>query len=836
MQNRSHFTSKCMALVLLLFVSVSAAIAQTPQTYPAAKIQQMLHKLNRLGSILYVAAHPDDENTRLIAYMANEELMHTTYLSLTRGDGGQNLIGTEKSELMGLIRTHELLEARKIDGGQQRFTRAVDFGYSKSAEETLNIWDKDKVLADVVWAIRKYRPDVIITRFPPTKRAGHGHHTASALLAEEAFKIAGDAKYFPEHLKHVEVWQPKSIYHNTSTWWYDDLPELAKNSDEYATFDIGAYNPLLGKSYGEISAESRSMHKSQGFGSSKRRGSQTEYVKHVDGEVLGKDFFSSFDLTWKRVPGAEKVSALLAEAAKNFDPANPGASVANLAKAYDLLNAMKASHYVTLKKQDIKEAITACAGLWLEVSADKHTYAYGNEAKLNLTAINRSGANFKLKDIKIGTQSLGLVMEGLTNNNPITTEHSTKVGTTSSNPYWLNKPFQALFKVDEQTLIGNPENEAAVQATFMLEVEGVAIEFQRPVIYKWTDRVKGELYRPLAIVPPVTANLGDKVYIFADETSLPIEVTVRNNKDASKGKVTLKLPKGWSAATASIPYNLEGQGAEAILKFMVTPPANAAEGKVGLSIQVDGDEMIYHQAMTVIDYDHIPTQTLLPTANSKIVRLDIQTQGKHIGYVMGAGDEVPASLQQIGYTVTPLPASAIPTTDLTQFDAIVMGIRAYNTEKPLQFNNKLLLEYVNQGGTMVVQYNTNRGLVTPDLGPFPLKLSRDRVTLENAPVKLLAKDHPILNTPNKITEADFDAWVQERGLYFANEWDKQYTPLLAWNDPGETSKEGSLLAATYGKGAFVLTGISFFRQLPAGVPGAYRLFANIIAFGQGQTK
>ena len=366
------FTMKKVIAISLLLIA-TASYAQKQMN--ASEIKLALNKLNTLGSVLYVAAHPDDENTRLIAYMANERLVRTGYLSLTRGDGGQNLIGTEKGPLMGVVRTQELLEARKVDGGEQFFTRAVDFGYSKTPEETFIKWDKQAVLADVVWAIRKFKPDVMITRFPPTSKAGHGHHTASAILAAEAFDLAGDKNAFPEQLTYTTVWQPKRLLLNASTWWDKELPQKAKdNPTEYTTVDIGTYNTLLGKSYGEIAAESRTMHKSQGFGSAKQRGSKLEYLKLLKGEPFKTDVLDGVNLSWKTVNGGEAIEKLLTKAITNFNAEQPELIVPTLLEAHQLLNKLPDSNkWKWIKLSKIRTVIANCAGLFVEVTANDYS-------------------------------------------------------------------------------------------------------------------------------------------------------------------------------------------------------------------------------------------------------------------------------------------------------------------------------------------------------------------------------------------------------------------------------------------------------------------------------
>jgi len=799
------------------------------QQKSSSEIKLALKKLNTLGSVLYIAAHPDDENTRLIAYMANERLLRTAYLSLTRGDGGQNLIGTEKGPLMGVVRTQELLAARKIDGGEQFFTRAVDFGYSKTPEETFIKWDKQEVLADVVWAIRKFKPDVMITRFPPTSQAGHGHHTASAILAEEAFDLAGDSTAFPKQLAYTSVWQPKRLFINASTWWDKELPEKAKaNPLAYTTIDIGTYNTLLGKSYGEIAAESRTMHKSQGFGSAKQRGSKLEYLKLIKGEPFQTDAFDGVHISWKSVTNGEEIEQLIAKAITNFNVEKPALIVPTLLEASLLINKLPDHNKMKWAKLTaIRSVIANCAGLFVEVTAKDYSTSIGNQIELTTTLLNRSDLNIQVERIKYDEMDT-LIHSTLMNNVPLSFKSEIKcpkhLNNKSTNPYWLNNPFEGLYSVASQDKIGRPQNSSAFPVYITLKINDTYFPVFSQINYKWTDRVKGEIYRPFFYAPPITATIADPVYVFSDSEPKEVRVTVKGHQANTKGNIVLKLPDGWTSAPTSIAYNFKNKNEEQVAVFSVTPSPNESTG----TLEIEGKK-----SLISIEYDHIPIQTLLPDASAKVVRLNVAIKGKTIGYIKGAGDEVPTALAQLGYNVVFLDEKSLKNDDLSKYDAIVAGIRAYNTNEYMATVYDRLMAYVKNGGNYVVQYNTNRGIDTKTLAPYPLKLSRDRVTQEDAKVTTLVPlTHPILNSPNKITDKDFNNWVQERGLYFPNEWDEKYTPILGWNDTNEELKSGALLVANHGKGTFIYTGISFFRELPAGVPGAFKLFANIISYQQ----
>lgn len=824
-------------LLLLLFLAAPPLGAQQPASPDAAETELALRRLGVMGSVLYVGAHPDDENTALLAYLARGRGLRTAYLSLTRGDGGQNLLGTEKGELLGLVRTQELLAARRVDGAEQFFTRAIDFGFSKSPEEALRIWGHDAVLADVVWVIRRFRPDVIITRFPTTGEGGHGHHTASAILAGEAFDAAGDPARFPEQLKYVEVWKPKRLLWNSFNFRPGERPA---NADKLLSVDVGEYNPALGKSYTEVAAESRTMHKSQGQGTPSRRGSALNYFALIKGEPATKDIFDGVDLTWRRVRGGEAVGQLLAEAAQKYDAANPQASLPLLMRAYAELTRMAASklpadEWVHEKREKLGEVIRACAGLWVEATTAGPYVTPGSQVKITTTLVNRSDFPLRLVDLgPIGSKPTEASAE-LKNNQPVTQELTVTAPARYSQPYWLREtPGKGLYAVNEQTLIGMPENSPPLDMYVSIAAaDGTAsIAFQVPVLFRWTDRVRGDLYRPVAVVPEVAVNLTEKTLVFPDRQPKQVRVSLKSNVAAqTAGTLRLKLPAGWAASPAEVPAALNGEGEEFKAAFNVTPPPGA--GVATLAAEFDAGGKVFTRGVTEIDYPHIPRQTLFPAAEAKLVRVALERRGGRVGYVMGSGDEIPEALRQVGYDVTLLSDEDLDAGDFSRFDAVVAGVRAYNTRAALRRNQRRLLEYVERGGTLVVQYNTpDRTLEGAQLGPYPFKLTQDRVTDEDAAVTLLAPEDALLNAPNKITAADFAGWVQERGLYFASDFDARYTPLFASHDPGEQDLKGSTLVARYGKGTYVFTSLAFFRQLPAGVPGAYRLFVNMISAGK----
>ena len=823
-------------LVLLFFVGLSV-VAQQPSKPNSVEIYNQIQKLNFLGTVLYIAAHPDDENTRLISYLSNEKKARTGYLSLTRGDGGQNLVGPELRELLGLIRTQELIEARKIDGGEQLFSRANDFGYSKTPDETLQIWDKNQVLSDVIWAIRKFQPDVIINRFDHrSPGTTHGHHTASAMLSVEAFDKVNVPTVFPDQLKLVTTWQPKRLFFNTSWWFYGSKEKFEKaDKSNLAQLQTGVYYSAVGKSNQEIAALSRSRHQSQGFGSTGTRGEETEYLEFLKGETQQDktNIFEGIDTTWNRVRNGKPIGDILANVQKNFDFNNPSASIPELVKAYDLIQKISNAHWAAIKSEEIKKIIASCAGLFLEAVANTQEAIGNSEVDLKVETINRSSVEMFLKSITLPNTTIPFESKKLEFNKGITYEFEVIIpdNTNFTTPYWLKENGTiGMYRVDNQENIGKPDVIRDIKATFIIEINGVAIPFERNIIYKYNDDVKGEVYQPLDIVPVVTSKIAEKVYIFNSDKAKTISVKVIAGKDNCNGTVRLDMPNNWTFSPSEIPFSLSKKGQEQTVTFSVLPSKTANEITIRSIVTIDGKE--YDKEKIDINYPHISKQMVLKTSETKAIKLDIKTKNERIAYIMGAGDEVPKSLMQMGYEVSIVKPDEISTEKLQNFDVIMTGIRAYNVVTALGFKQNILFDFVKNGKTMIVQYNTLDDFVTKDIAPFSLKISRDRVTEENAEVRFLAPDHPLLNYPNKITSADFKGWKQEQGLYYPSEWDKNFTPILSSNDKGENPKNGALLVAKYGNGNYIYTGLSFFRELPEGVAGAYRLLANMIAIGK----
>jgi LmbE family N-acetylglucosaminyl deacetylase len=824
---------KKLSLLVLLFYCTEILQAQ-PKALSSSEIYQNIQKLNTVGNAMYVAAHPDDENTLLIAWLSKEKKVRTAYMAMTRGDGGQNLIGSEQGEYVGLLRTHELLEARKIDGGEQYFSRAVDFGFSKQTEEALSTWGKDKILEDLVYQIRKFQPDVIINRFPPDARAGHGHHSASAILAAEAFDAAADPTKYPEQLKNLKVWQAKRLVWNTFNRGFTN----AEPTDgPFIKLPLADYSPLLGKSYSEIAAEARSKHRSQGFGSAPTRNERFDFAINIKGEPAKEDLFDGVDLTWRRIQGGETIGKALDDILSQFDFTSPSKSVKSLIEVYKAIEKTPESIYKSNKLSECLNLILACSGIYCEANAATNMISPRQTLKIFATAVNRSNLDVKIENFKIyGAASKDSVLtKTLAYNKSIDFAVDIKIPDNAAitQPYWLNeKPEKGIYKVQEEKFRGLPMAPDALWAEFTLNILGESLKYTHPIKYKYTEPSIGEIYKYLEIRPEIMLNLDQKVYIFADNKPKKVGVMVKSNIANNSTKVKLNLAEGWNYEPKEIEVNFTEKNQEKPVFFTVTPPTNSSETEIkALANTANGT---FSKSLKNVKYEHIPELNVFPEATAKANRINLLKKGQNIAYIAGAGDEVPESLKQIGYDLTNLNETTIKG-NLAKFDAIIVGVRAYNTEDWLVNAQNTLFEYVKNGGNLIVQYQTQAfyGTVkTKELGPFPISIGRGRVTEENAEMKVLRATDPILNTPNKIDSKDYDGWIQERGLYFAEKWSDKYTSVYSIKDTGETEQEGSLLYTIYGKGSYIFTGLSFFRQLPAGVPGAFRLMANLISFNK----
>lgn len=811
-------------IFLLFFISVQL-FAQAPKKLSSNEIYHEIQKLNFLGSVLYVAAHPDDENTKLISYFGNHVKANSAYISLTRGDGGQNLIGPEMGELLGVIRTQELLKARSIDGGKQFFSRAYDFGFSKVPDETFEIWDKQQVLNDLVQCIRNFRPDVIINRFDHrTPGTTHGHHTASAILSVEAFDIVKNDKN-----------APRRLFYNTSPWAFPTQEAFDKaDKSNHVIIDANVFYPILGKSNGEIAAFSRSQHKCQGFGSTGNRGSENEYLELIKGDLppTRNDVFEGINTSWTRIPEGKAIGDILEKVEKNFNFRDPSVHLKDLTTAYTLIQQIKDEYWRNQKSEHLKNIILACSGLYLEAVSNSENVTKSESFDLDFEATNRSEATIRLKEVSFLGKKI-IKNQVLENNKALRFKENNitlPADTDYSNPYWLKEEkTKGMFVVKNEALRNLPQTENDLPVTFVLDIEGTTIDFTKNITYKFNSPENGETYRPFVVLPDVVVSFTNNVVVFGDNNPKDVWVKVKTLQNNAKGTVTLQIPKGWTISPKEIPFDIQKKGEESLLRFTLTPPSNPDNATLTIVATTNGKT--FNQQLIEIDYDHIPKQTVLKTAVAKAIRLDLKKYKQNIAYLMGATDEIPQGLEQIGYNVKLISASDITSENLATFDAVILGIRAYNTIPELKLKSKILNHYAENGGTVIMQYITSGYRDNTDISdftPYRLTIGRDRVTEEDAKVSWVNPTHPVLSYPNKITEKDFENWIQERGLYFATEWSEKFEPIFSMNDKNESPKLGSLLIAKHGKGHFVYTGFSFFRQIPNGTEGAYRLLVNLI--------
>lgn len=822
------------AVFLLMTSALLLAASRTTAETNAAAILQELKNFRETGRVLYIAAHPDDEDTQLIAFLARARHYRTAYLSVTRGDGGQNVLGPEFGPELGVIRTQELLAARRLDGGEQFFTRALDFGYSKDYRETLRIWDGQKILADVVRVIRTFRPDVVIAGFSTNQTPGqHGHHVASAVLAGEAFKLAGDPNAFPDQLNYLKPWQPKRLLQNNRFGRRGG----GDGDSSGPRVEISGNDPVLGISFNELAARSRAQHKSQGFGnfgSFGGGGPRTANFLVLAGEPATQDIMEGVDTSWARIPGGVAIGRESDDLIAQFDTNAPAASVNALLKLHKALATLPADDpAVELKRKQLDRILETCLGLSIETTTPNNEIVPGEKVALRSTAIVRS----PVPVVWLGTAGRPASAIKLTRDQPASQDFSLSVPDNAepSQPYWLQHDADVgAFQVDDAKLIGLPENPPAILVTNLFQVggsDGPILAIESEPVLTGTESGAFEARRTVKIIPPVSLQLAGAVKLFAPGSTRQLSVEVTAARPGVQGELSLSAPAGWIISPEKRAFGFQAAGETRLLSFAVTAPAEPAIADLTAAAKIGGHT--YNQQRVEIRYPHIPAQLLQPPARIRAVSLELAVRAKKVGYVPGAGDSVADALKEMGCEVTLLTGADLTTNRLKDFDAVVIGVRAFNVRTDLVPHLADLFAFVEGGGTVIEQYNRpGNDLKTDQLAPYQLRLSGDRVTDENAGMTFLQPEHPALNLPNKITPADFAGWVQERGIYFPNQWDEHFVPLLACNDPGESPLKGSLLVAPYGKGQFVYTSLVFFRELPAGVPGAYRLFANLVSLGK----
>ena len=798
----------------------------------SAEIYKKLKKLKTLSSVLYIAAHPDDENTRLISLFSNHYYSRTAYLSLTRGDGGQNLIGTELGEALGLIRTQELLEARRIDGGIQYFTTANDFGFSKHPDETLSIWNKEEILAQIVYLIRSFKPDIIVNRFDHrTPGTTHGHHTSSAILSKKAFQLASDPSAFPDQLSKVDIWKPKRQFYNTSWWAYGGKEQFRRvDKSKFIPIDSNPIDFLTGQTNEEVAALSRSQHKSQGFGISPSIGKQLEYLELINGDnLLNSNPFDQIDTTWSRIRDGKKIEKLINQIIADFDFEEPSNSILLLANLYKEISKIENNHWKKIKLKEVRDIIKGCLGLRLQFNSSVESGV--DKTKISTELIASNSSNFEIELINVDGALNIDVSKKLSNNQVWNVNKNLSITDAVTTPYWLlEEKDLGNYKVKNKNLIGLAETPNPIKIYFNFKIQEVQIPIEIPLTYRKTDRVIGEVVQDFQILPRVTSKIENDVILFSNENPKNITVTVNSNVNNFSGDVSLMSSENWEFSPKSQIVNIEKSGTSKEFIFRVIPPKG--NSKTILKSIVKSENKEYKMSLEEINYPHIQKQFLLSPNKTIVSKIDLKTKINEIAYINGAGDKISESLRNVGIKVKEFDVDKLKLESLLEYSTVVVGIRAFNVHNDLAFKNQILWDFAMQGGTVIIQYNTSRNFDSSILAPFRINISRERVTDENAHVTILNKEHILLKEPNKITEIDFNDWVQERGLYFANSWDKRYEALFSMNDKGESEKKGSLLVADCGKGKFIFTGLSFFRQLPSGVPGAYRLFLNLISYGK----
>ncbi len=866
---RSATALVCTLALAVGFYSLRAADKELSGT-PA--IRYALDKLTVLGSVLMIGAHPDDENTGVIAYLARGRKIRTGYLSLTRGEGGQNLIGNEQSEYLGALRTQELLAARRLDGASQYFTRAIDFGFTKTVSETMEKWGHDKILSDIVWIIRQQQPDVILLCFSGTPADGHGQHQVSAILGREAFDAAADPAKFPEQLKWVKPWQAKRVMQAR----FNFPPGAAGASgasgiagagragaggasgntgrggaaEAEVSLPVGDYDPVLGKSYREIAVSSRSQHKSQAMVQSMSFGEQSNGLVLRGGPAAKNDLMDGVDTTWSRLPGGARVGELLTGAKRDFNDLSPEKTVAALleARALVLKMAEGGQQWAQWKLDEIDHAIALCAGLKVEAQANTFAYVPGATADVRLTAINRSRLPITLSGVHVSgweDKDAGVKDRTLANNREETVNLKVTVPKDRplSQPFWLrDSPDGDTYHIADQSLIGRADTVPEVTARFDFTIDGRPFSVTEPLHYRYADPTRVVFVRPVVVVPPVSVVLPARNFVVAIGAAREISVLVRAMVAGQAGELNFEAPEGWKAEPAKAAFDLKETGATQEVRFRVTPPATPGAGQFKVVANIRGGPQVA-TAVNVIDYTHIPAQTIFEVSGGRMAAVQMNVLAKRVGYVMGSEDKMPEAIEQMGCQVDLLDDKALASGDLSVYDAIVTGLRAYAVRADLRAAQTRLLEYVSRGGTLVVQYNRlDDRRISPSvaeafdhMGPYPFVLSQgntERVTEEDPPVRMMEPASPIVRSPNAISAADFSGWVQERGVYFADTWDARYQTPFETHDTGDKELKGSLLYARYGKGAYVYTSFSWFREMPAGVPGAFRLFANLLSAGK----
>lgn len=800
-----------MRLAGLLAIAVVVSLAQQRVPSPSFRIHGKLQQLKRLTSVLYVAAHPDDENTRLLSWLATGRHIRTGYLSITRGDGGQNIIGSEQGAPLGLIRTHELLAARRMDGAEQYFARAIDFGYSKNPEETFRQWDIDVLTNDVVRIYQSFRPDVVICRFPKDSMAGHGQHSASAILAERAYAAC---------MADSKAWKPKRLLFNAFRFG-----NRSTVSDGMFRIEVGHYDPLLGMGYGELAGISRSLHKSQGAGTPQTPGVQPEFFATLAGEAPSKSLFDGIDTTWGRV-GHPEIGVEIDRIIDGFSMLYPERSLDALLSLRSRISAVADEFWRKRKLEELDEIILSCAGLTADASVAVPTIVSGDSVTAQVRITTRAGRSITCAEVAFpwGAVRRDIVCP----HDSLRTVEGAKAACMGSvtQPYWLTRsPNGALFELTDEALLGQSVTPSDLNVRLRFAFGPDTITTSLPLSYKKLDPLKGDVIEQLRVVP--VASIEPMSRVVVRQAGAPLRIPIRVRAYTAINNAELLCMDG-----TSVVARISNIAVRAKTDTLITvEPTVRQTATVTFVLRVDGRD--YSSSVRTITYDHLPTLQYTEPATVRVVVAPIEIRAKRIAYVAGAGEFTPDFLRSIGVTVDEIDDETILKTDeLLKYDAVLVGIRAVNTRKSMQFLMPALMSYVEKGGTLVMSYMTTQDMAIKSIGPFPFSVGRSRVTEEDANVKIQLTDHPLLTRPNRIDAMDFDGWVQERGLYFAESIDPRYETPLSMHDTNEVPNSGALVYARHGKGHYVYCALSLFRQLPAGVPGGMRLLANMLSLGK----
>ncbi|MBB6098426.1 LmbE family N-acetylglucosaminyl deacetylase [Deinobacterium chartae] len=857
----AHLTTLSAALLL-----APAALADLPRSPEIGTVgaDQALGRLPVTARFLLVGAHPDDEPSGVMAYVGRGLHAETAYLSLNRGEGGQNEIGPELFDGLGVIRTDELLGARALDGAKQYFTTVYDFGYSRTLEETLSKWDEQKALEDVVKVIRTFRPDVMVT-FHADERVGHGHHQAAGYLAVKAFELAGDPKAFPE--LGLPAWQPSKLYLSAG------VGGGAGEADKATlTIDVGQYDPVIGRSYQQVGLEGRSFHRSQGMGQVQPPGSYLNHFVLLESKLGAKparetSFFDGIATAlperWKGVNAALEADLAAVQkaadtAAAKLDARQPQTALPDVlagltatraalskVQALDLEAARKAALIDDLNRKaaQFTDAAQRLAGIDFRAVPTKATVAQGETATVRWSLTNQGGVPLELLEARIAAPSSWKVEGAAAKTGPVEQGKAASgelkvtlpADANLTRPYWRRPDaFSGRVQVERPECVTLPHCPPDATAHARVRIGGVELDLEAPLAFVWSDAKFGERSRLLTVTPKLSVSAAPELKILplGSERNVAVQVRVSSHSASPvAGKLSLQLPQGWTSAQGTQDFRLERENDSRLITFTAVAPEGLQAGRYAISAVAEVDGRRYTEGMQLVSYPHTEYRALYNPARVEVQAFDLAApKDLKVGYVPGVGDQVPAALEQAGLQVTLLTPEFIASGDLSQYDTIVVGVRAYNDRPDLVAHHARLMKYVEDGGNMVVQYHKFEWdkVLPGGPGPFPTTMSTDRVTEEDAPVKILVPEDPDFNTPNRITAADFDGWVQERGLYWLSKWDDRYVPLLASNDKGLPELKGGLLKAKVGKGTWTYAGYAFFRELPAGVPGAYRLFVNLL--------